>query len=305
MKRAILAVGLGILLTACASPKEPPKLGIVVEEDKGKTAQPVAPVEQSKTEWENMSDAFVEYVALAKECDERFFAKVEPEKIDRWELPIDVPKMEEKCDDLIFNFDEMIKKPAYFRNPTLDAMMRTTARVADQYMILALRCKKVGVKDKLPYIKLVTRLRDELRAEVTALATAWDKALTEKELDANSAMSAEETIRTANVLLVGMHKAFMDYVVTQRESQWPTWRYSLWVEKAIVEQLINVLKSPRVGAPEKYLSSATALATTLGGAVDYFTGEYFDTEEEQGPVVYKAVAKAFKDYEKLTKALKL
>ena len=50
------------------------------------------------------------WLKLASTCQKRWFAKVDPAKLDKWELPVDVPSMDDDCDKLVFDFEALSKE---------------------------------------------------------------------------------------------------------------------------------------------------------------------------------------------------
>lgn len=260
----------------------------------GKAAETPKEAPKPRSEFDDLREGLKDYVTLLADCDKAWFAKVDPDKIDKWELPVDVKTMEPRCDPLLNQYEKLMEKGA-FRSPVMDEFLRTSALAADRYLLLAFRCKKVGVRDKVPYKKELAELRDALRADVAKLKEDVAKvlALSDAQLQV-TALPPADTVKWADGTLQRIKDDFKAWVQEPRkvENQKPTWRYSLRTGALMATRAAAALKLASTATPEGLADPAQALADAYQSATTFFTGDYFEKEEEQGPKVYKEMAKA-------------
>ncbi|OQC37442.1 MAG: hypothetical protein BWX66_01311 [Deltaproteobacteria bacterium ADurb.Bin058] len=294
----VVLVGL-VAAVACQKPapvKEAPKQEEVA---KPEAAPAPAPEPEPVSEFAALRTAIKDWVDLLKRCDEGWFARVDPSKIDNYEFPIDVDAMTSFCYDLRTGMDKMLELGA-FRNQQLDSFLREAATATDRYLIMSFRAKKISVKDKLPYKKELTALRDDLRAEVGALQKRAEQilALADADFHAISNAPASEVVTIARETLGRVRADFKAFVEDSIPTNKPVWRYSFKTTVALAKEAISALKAPRNGAPEAIAAPATALAQGLDSAVEYFGGEFFWEEDEKIDATRKSVVKVINAYDK-------
>lgn len=254
-----------------------------------------------KTEIELLREAISDFVTLAADCDKQWFSDVKPERIDKWELPVNVKDMENQCDRLLRIFEELLDKGAY-RCPELDDFLRIAASVADQYLILAYRCKKVGVRDKLPYKKEVAELRDALRAEVSKLKEEVGKVLDMSDTALKGAM-VSDVMSLADAALLRLRNDYKQWIETPVKEGKPTWRYSLRTSDTIAARAVLTLRSRAGVSAQPLIAPAEELSRAFTAAVHFYTGNYFDTEEEEGPKLRAAFNKADNQYRQASRRM--
>jgi hypothetical protein len=240
-----------------------------------------------KTETDALREAIKDYVTLLADCDKQFFADVKPERIDKWELPVNVKAMESQCDRLLGLYEDMLARGA-FRAPALDDFLRAAAVSADRYLVLGLHAKKVGVKDHIPYKKDLSELRDTLRADVAKLKESVGPVLALPDAALNASLGGDELAARAAPALNRLRGDLKDWIEVPVKASKPTWRYSLRTSQAIAERAAATLKAAGSSAG----GAAVDLAKAFGAAVTFYTGAYFDTEEQEGPKVRKPVIQA-------------
>lgn len=295
----ILAFLFAFAFTACGDKKEAAAKKEAAKAAAAKAAETPKPPPAPPSEFEPLRKKLSEFAILATACDKGWFAKVDPNKIDKWELAIDVPSMEDKCDPLLTQFDALVE-PAGFRHPVLDAYLRQAALVADRYMFLGFRCKKVGVRDKLPYKKMLTELRDALRADVAGLTDALDKVLklSDADLRDGGALSSAERVRWSVDAVARLPGDFTTWIESQRKENLPIWRYSLATSSTIGNRAAGALGSPRLAVEGGAVKAAGDLAAAFSAAWTFWSGDYFEAEEKGSPEHYKAMKKAADGWKK-------
>jgi hypothetical protein len=170
--------------------------------------------------------------------------------------------------------------------------VRDAALTADRYLVLGFRCKKVGVKDKIPFKKEIGELRDALRADVARLKESVGTVLEQddKALVSHASTPADELARIANAAVSRLREDLRTWVETPLKESKPTWRYSLRTTLAIAKGATAVLQAgpqaPGLGP------AADGLVKSFDSAVTFYTGSYFDAEEKEGPKVRGAVVRA-------------
>jgi len=236
------------------------------------------------------------WLKLASTCQKRWFAKVDPAKLDKWELPVDVPSMEDDCDKLVFDF-EALSKENLLKGPELDSLFGRMAMVTDLYTHLALRCRKVGVKDRVPFKQMIAGLRDRLGAEVEAVANegaavlALDDDMLVRDVSGQAMMD-----RALGAL--GRVKSDMDeWIVKPRKEVGPVFKYSLKVSGRLAAGASEALAAD-ASLPEKFRMSASALSKAWTVVSDFYAGDYLAEEEAKSDFLQKSVVKAFIAYDK-------
>lgn len=302
--RAIAWMGTGfaamLVVTACQKPAEQTT-------EPAKAAQPQAaavekapaPPPKPVSEFDNLRTAIREWVDLLGQCDERWFARVDPGKIDNYEFPIDVDAMDAACEGLKTGMERMLDLGG-FRNPGMDTFLRRAAQATDRYLMMGFRAKKISVREKLPYKTELTALRDGLRAEVAGLTSDAGKvlALTDADLNASVNDSPEAVVAWARDTLGSVRADFKAQVEDAIPANKPIWRYGLKTTATLAQRAARALASARNGAPAGIAEPAASLAGALDTAVAYFTGEFFWEEDEKIDANRKTVVKEIKAYDK-------
>ena len=264
-------------------------------------------VEEPKSEFHDLREAVEDYSDLLKKCDANFFSDVEGERIKKWQLPVDVQRMENLCDPLLPLFEKVMDKGA-FLCPELDEFIALAARAADQYLILAFRAKKVGVREKKPYIRRVNALRDGLRAAVKDVLARRDHllGLPDDSFHANATTSPKSIPVLTHEVLSGLEEVVETYVTKPIRKETPTWRYSLRSADRIAGRAVEMLR--RKTQPEQLALAgpADALAREYKATVNFITGAWYNEEEGMDRKVLKSFKRAAKAYRKAAaRALKL
>jgi hypothetical protein len=291
-----MVLAAALALGACAKKEDAAKAAAAkAEAAKVEAAKAEAPKEPPKppSEFAALRKQMQEFALLATACSKGWFTKVDPAKIDKWELPIDIPSMEDKCDPLLQQFESMVE-PAAGRHPVLDAWLRNAALVTDRYMFLAFRCKKVGVRDKVPYKKMLTELRDALVADVGAMAEGLQPALllTDKDLRDGGDLANEPRMLWLHGAVDRLGGDFATWIAEPRKAQAPIWRYSLMTTVRIGGLAARSLGSPRLAVDAAAVEAAKGLSDAFAGAWSFWKGDYFEAEEAQSPAIQKAFKKA-------------
>ncbi len=307
--RSVSWMGLGfvVVLVACQGPS-----GKAPEPMKAPKPQ-TAPAEKAPeppprpaSEFDELRTTIREWVDLLGQCDERWFARVDPGRIDNYEFPIDVDAMNTACEGLKTGMDQMLVLGG-FRNPRVDGFLRRAAEATDRFVIMGFRAKKISVREKLPYKAELTALRDELRAEVAGLKSDAGKmlAMTDADLNASVNDAPEAVIAWARDTLGRVHADFKAHVEDAIPVNKPIWRYGLKTTATLSKRAAGAFASPRNGAPAGIIEPAAALAAALEKGAAYFTGEFFWEEDEKIDANRKALAKVIKAYDKAaTKAFR-
>lgn len=234
-----------------------------------------------------------DFTVLASACSRAWFTKVDPDRIDRWELAVDVPGMEQKCDPLLQKYQDLLEEAA-FRHPVLDQWLRTAASVTDRYFFLAFRCKKVGVKDKKPYKKMLAQLRDDLVGDVQALEKALEPALalTDRDLETGGDLGNEPRLIWIHGAIHRLPEDFQRWIEGPRKEQAPIWRFGLMTSNLVAQKALPALSAPKWQVPEATVAAAKGLVEAFSAAWQFYKGDYFEAEEQQAPGLYKAFHKA-------------
>lgn len=298
--RPLTCLAAAFLAVACRPSGEPaPAPGGVARPDPGDLSRPddVPAARTPPTREALLREAVRDLVALAERCDEAHFARVEPERIKRWELPVDVKAMEGECDALLSRFTDLLDR-GVFRHPALDRFLARAAAVADQYLLLCLRCKKVGVRDRLPYIREVSALRDALRADVAALRDLAREVLTlsDEDLKAVERTPASDVPRLAHEVFASLREDLRRLVEVPIRDERPTARYALRLADRRADRALTLLRSRAMVQGQALLGPADALTRAFSAAVNFFTGDSFNQDEKLPPRVIRAVVDADRKY---------
>lgn len=289
-----------LVLSACQKPvdqatgpaKAPQPRAEAVEKAPEPPPKPVS-------EFDGLRTAIRDWVDLLGRCDDRWFARVDPSKIDNYEFPIDVDAMNAACEGLKTGMERMLDLGG-FRNPDLDAFLRRAAEATDRYLMMGFRAKKISVREKLPYKQELAALRDGLRAEVAGLTSDAGKvlALTDADLNASVNDAPEAVVAWARDTLGRVRTDFKAQVEDAIPANKPIWRYGLKTTATLAQRAARALASARNGAPAGIAEPAALLASALETAAAYFTGEFFWEEDEKIDANRKAVVKEIKVYDK-------
>lgn len=262
---------------------------------------------EPESEFAGLRKKIGDYGELLKKCDEYWFSDVKGERIKNWDLPVDVQKMEDLCDPLLPLFEAIVEEGAY-RCPELDEYLQLAARTADQYLMLAFRCKKVGVREKRPYIKRINALRDGLRRDVEGVGerTLAILKMHDDDFKRNARASSGALPRMTHEVLSGLSQVVSTFVVEPIEAERPTWRYSLRLADRIAGRAVENLRKK---APTDHLAlagPADALSREFKVVVNFFTGAWYNEEDGMDRKVLRKFKKADKVYRKnAARALKL
>jgi hypothetical protein len=294
MRRIPILILLSVfaLAAGCGPSKEVAAKKAAADAAARKPVEAPKPPPPPPSEFDTLRKQLAEFTTLATACDKGWFAKVDPNKIDKWELAIDIPSMEEKCDPLLRLF-EALYQPAGFRHPALDEYLRTAALATDRYMFLAFRCKKVGVRDKIPYKKMLTELRDALRADVAGLAPGLEKVLklTDADLQGTGSLAIDARRTWTLDAVARLPQDFTSWISAPRKDNAPIWRYSLMTTSTIGTRAAATLGTPQLSVDPAVVKAAGDLAAALAGAWQFWSGDYFEAEEKGSPEQYKAMKK--------------
>jgi hypothetical protein len=289
MKRLLFVpVLLGIALSSACTASKP-----AADAAQAPAAPPAPPPPPPKSEYDKLRDAAKDFVTRMSDCDRRWFADVQPDRIDKWDLPVDIKAMEAECDRVLGLYETLLDQGA-FRSAAMDGFLRLAATASDRYLVLGYRCKKVGVRDKIPYKAEVAAIRDALRADVARLneAIAPVLALTDADLRTNQQASPESLPALADPVLARVRTDMKDWIEQSLKDKKPTWRYSLRTSEVLARRAASALKSRGGAGAQDMAAAADALAAAWAEAVKFYTGAYFDTEEKEGPKIRRAVATA-------------
>jgi len=255
--------------------------------------------EAPRSEFAELKKSILDFTDLIKKCDKRYFSDVKGERIKDWGLPVDVQRMEDLCDRLLEVFGDVLDKGAYMC-PELDEFITLAAHASDQYLMLAFRSKKIGVRDKKPYIKRINRLRDELRADVQRLADSVEDilALDDEDLKKNAKAEPGSIPLMTHEVLSGLGGAVEEFITGPIKAERPTWRYSLRTADRISGRAVEML---RKRAPTDHMAlagPADALTRDFAAAVNFFTGPWYNEEEGRDRMMIRNFQKANRAYSK-------
>lgn len=298
--RPLTCLAAALLAMACRPSGEPAVApGSAVPPDPGDSsrADDVPAVRTPPTHEALLRDAVRDLVALAERCDRLYFAGVEPERIKRWELPVDMKAMEGECDALLSRFTDLLDS-GVLRHPALDRFLARAADVSDRYLLLCLRCKKVGVRDRLPYIREVSALRDALRADVAALRDLAREvlALSDEDLKAVERTPPADVPRLAHGVFASLREDLRRLVEVPIREDRPTARYALRFADRRADRALTLLRSRAMVQGQALLGPADALTRAFSAAVNFFTGDYFNADEKLPPRMIRAVVDADRKY---------
>lgn len=238
-----------------------------------------------------------DFVALAERCDQGYFSVVEPERIKKWQLPVNVKAMEEECDALLSLCRDLLDR-GVLRHPAMDRFLERAAALSDRYLLLCLRCKKVGVRDLLPYIREVSALRDTIREDVAALRnlTAEVLTLSDEDLQGIERIPPSDVPRFAHGVFLSLREDLRRLVEVPVRQGIPTPRYSLFLADRRAGRALTLLRSRAMVQGQALLGPAEALTRAFSAAVNFFTGDYFNADEKLPPQVIRAVVDADRRY---------
>lgn len=243
-----------------------------------------------------MRDGIGGWLELASTCQNRWFRKVDPARLDKWELPVDVPAMEDDCDKLVFDY-EALSKDYLLKGPELDSLFVRMAMVTDLYTHLALRCRKVGVKDRVPFKQMIAGLRDRLGAEVEAVVKEGTAVLA---LDDDTLVREvrDQAMMDRSLKALGRVTADMDeWIVKPRKEVGPVFKYSLKVSGRLAGGAAEALAQD-ASLPEKFRTAAAGLSKAWTVVSDFYAGDYLAEEEAKAEFLQKSVLKASVAYDK-------
>jgi hypothetical protein len=288
-RAVVVMVAMTLLAAGCKRKDAPPAQPPAPDPAPAPAQAPVV-----KSDLDLLREGIKDYVTLFADCDKHWFADVKPERLDRYELPVNVKAMEGECDKLLAMYEGILAKGSY-RCPEMDSFLRLAASVADQYLVLAFRCKKVGVRDKVPYKKEVAALRDALRADVAKLKEAVGPALDLPDATLKGA-GGGDAVALADAALTRVRPDFKQWVEAPVKESKPTWRYSLRTSDTLASKAAMTLRARAGVSAQPLVGPAEDLAKAYTAAVAFYTGNYFDTEEQEGPKIRAALSKADSAY---------
>ncbi|HOI09477.1 MAG TPA: hypothetical protein PK313_03270 [Myxococcota bacterium] len=289
-----------VLAMACQAPSKQAPGPAKAPQPQAQAPKAPEPPPKPASEFDGLRTAIADWVDLLGRCDERWFARVEPSKIDNYEFPVDVDAMNAACEGLRTGMERMLDLGG-FRNPRMDQFLRRAAQTTDRYLMMGFRAKKISVRDKLPYKQELTALRDGLRAEVAGLKAeaAEVQALTDADLNASSNDAPEAVVAWARDTLGRVRADFKAQVEDAIPTNKPVWRYGLKTTAVLAKRAAAALASARNGAPGAVVVPAQAMSGALETAAAYFTGEFFWEEDEKIDANRKTVVKAIAAYDKV------
>ncbi len=297
--RPLMGIAAVFLALACRPSEEPKRGAVSKDRDPGglQGVQDQGSVQAEATAEALVREAVRDFMVVAERCDQAHFAHVEPERIKRWELPVDVKAMESECDVLLQRFSDLLDRGA-LRHPTLDRFLARSADVADRYLLLCLRCKKVGVRDRLPYIREVSALRDALRADVSALRDLGREVLTltDDDLKAVERAPAGDIPRIAHEVFASLREDLRRLVEVPLREGAPIPRYALRLSDRRADRAVTLLRSRAMVQGQALLGPAEALTHAFSAAVNFFTRDYFNADEKIPPRVIREVVEADRKY---------
>lgn len=292
--RAGVALMVGAMLLGCPGRKEADRKGAepAANPPVAVQASPEAP-KPPPSPFAGLRKKVEDYTVLASACSRAWFTRVDPDRIDRWELAVDVPGMEQKCDPLLQKYQDLLEDAA-FRHPAMDEWLRIAASVTDRYFFLAFRCKKVGVRDKKPYKKMLAQLRDDLVGDVQALEKALEPALalTDRDLETGGDLGNEPRLLWIHQAIQRLPDDFQRWIEGPRKEQAPIWRFGLMTSELVARKALPALSAPKWQVPEATVAAAKGLVEAFSAAWQFYKGDYFEAEEQQAPGLYKAFHRA-------------
>ena len=281
-----VALILVVFAWACKS-HQTPKASAPVEQQPD-VVENIAPAPRSPLD--ELRDSIKDFVTLLADCDKDFFANVRPERLDNWDLPVNVTAMEATCDQLLSRFDRMLEKGA-FMSPVADEFFRNCALATDRYVMLAFRCKKVSVRDKAGLKKEIAELRDGLRADVAKIKVQVEQVLGMDDVAMREyARSVDLLPRAADAALSRLRGDMKQWVEQPLKDGKPVWRYSLRTSDVIASRAVSAMRFK--GVATAMTEPADALSRAFSAMVSFYAGNYFDAEEKEGPRVRGAVIRA-------------
>ncbi|MBM4395774.1 MAG: hypothetical protein FJ087_08795 [Deltaproteobacteria bacterium] len=243
-----------------------------------------------KSAMDEVRDAVRDFVSLLADCDKDWFADVKPERLDNWDLPVNVKAMEANCDRLLPMFETVLDKGA-FRNALLDDFIRAAALASDHYLFLGFRSKKVGVRDKVALKAEIAGLRDGLRADVAKLKESVGQVLGMDDVAMRQYSSHADALpKAADAALSRLRADVKQWIEQPVKDAKPTWRYSLRTSETIASRAVAAVRFKGVGGA--MTDPADGLAGAFASAVKFYTGNYFDTEEKEAAKYVNAVIRA-------------
>lgn len=295
-------VALVLLLLGCRAQepaRETPKDTGAVIEDIGQVSRDA----REPSREERIRELVKEFVALVEKCDEAFFSQVEPERIKRWELPVDVKRMEETCDAIIGKFEGLMRH--CLEQEVLDRFLDRAAKVADQYLLLCLRCKKVGVKERLPYIKELTELRDALRSEVRALKDSAQEVLkiSAEEMVVLERLGPSGAAGLANRVFLSLGDYAKTLIVEPVRQGRPVPRYALKLADCRANRALELFRAKASLEAQGILGPAEALTHAFSAGVNFFTGDYFNAEDKVIKKMLGNIEDSYRRYRTAAKTL--
>ncbi len=254
------------------------------------------PPEPKHSEPAQLREKLKDYVTLLSDCDRTFFADVKPERIDKWELPVNVAGMERACDDLVRRQMDLVECGG-FKAPLLDQFLRQAAAVSDQYQLLAFRSKKVGVRDKEPYKRMVTDITVELRTDVGQLKEGIAPVLALSDADLTGAVTDEELVQRAHAVFSALREDVRQGVEVPLKEGRPVLRQVLKTSDVIAATAVRSLRLLQTyHIPQSYLDAIILLTRSFSDLNEFYAGDYFETEEVEGPKRRSAVTRADQTY---------
>lgn len=251
------------------------------------------PPSKASSPFDDLREAIKDFITLLSDCDKVWFADVDPSRIMKWQLPVNVVEMEKVCDRLLSLFDQLLENGS-FRAPQLDDFIRRSALAMDKYNILAYKCKKVGVRDKKPYIKEMEELRDTLRGDVKILKEEVGKilSLSDEDLRKTQQLAPEELLLLVNENLVRLRQDMKVWIEEPVKVGKPTFRYSLKASEMIANRAVSEISKRARATYSGLIAPAEDLVRAFSQASTFYSGRYFDEEEKEGPKIRNALYRA-------------
>ena len=214
------------------------------------------------------------YMHRVNICDKTYFSHINPNSIDDWQTPIPLGSMQSRCDQLIVDLDELMKKYMFY-GPAVDEWLFQAGKLADYYRLFLARSKNMSVRKKLPWKKEVSSLKKQLR-EISRSMREKHKALDWKRIKTRVVDPTYLKVLTdkylKDALKIAIVKGF-----GQAKKKKAVFLYTMKFESILLTGL-----TMQKDIEPKLSKSLETFASSYKKVVTFFSGNYFDHLKDTG-----------------------
>jgi hypothetical protein len=286
--------------------KEWVKVRVIEKRPEVMVVQEPAPAEP--TELMKIKEKARAFASIMNQCDRQFFSTMNPENIEKVELPLNVVEMDRLCKPAVSIYITNFQDSAY-KNRTLDDFLSVASMAVDEEKMISFKCKRIEVKgkEKEKLKKSLSDLKnsihgyiaklDELRKKIDDLQ---EGSLSERE----NPVSREVLVSDHKKYIAELYDSFHNLAHKRAQDAEPTYRHNLRLRLSLAKGHIEAFRKAK--GDDKLLNelffASVSLVETFGHAVDFYAdSQYWEKLVDTGKPLKQDMDKNFKKWEKAFK----